>query len=163
VPKSGRFNGKIPGWGSGELVALVSAEVLSSKNISMDTAGTASFLGTPQSYYIQMTLENGTLTEWTDKVSSTGHVSLNLGTTKSSTHHLFAFYQFLSHHKNLDYAASPSKTIWDDGSYIVDHYSARGAQTMTKFWEEHILTDEIKKLLESVGHYGTLSFCLFFE
>jgi hypothetical protein len=156
VPKTGRFDGKIPGWGTGELVALVSAEVLSSKNISMNTAGTASFLGTPQTYYIQMTLKDGSLTEWTDKVSSNGHVSLKLAQTESSTHRLFAFYQFLSHNKNLEYSASPSKTIWDNGSYIVDHYSARGAQTTTKFWEEHLLTDEIKELLMSVGNYGKL-------
>ncbi|KAJ5670799.1 uncharacterized protein N7477_006162, partial [Penicillium maclennaniae] len=154
VPHNGRFSGKIPGWGSGQLVALVSAEVLSSKNISMDTAGTASFLGTPQSYYIQMVLRNGSLNDWSDMVSSTGQVSLNIGTTKSSTYRLFAFYQFLSHNKNLDFAASPSKTIWDNGSYIVDHYSARGAQTTTKFWEKHLLTEEVKELLMSVGHYG---------
>lgn len=126
----------------------------------MDTAGTASFLGTAQSYYIQMVLKNGSLTEWTDKVSSTGHVSLNLGTTKSSTHHLFAFYQFLSHNKNLEYAASPSKTIWDNGSYIVDHYSARGARTTTKFWEKYLLTEEVKELLMSVGHYGNVTLIL---
>lgn len=156
MPKNGRFKGKIPGWGSGKLVALVSAEMLSSKNISMDTAGTASFLGIPQSYYIQMTLKNGSLTEWTDKVSSTGHVSLRLAATKSSTYQLFAFYEFLSHEKNLEYTSSPSKTIWDNGSYVVDHYSARGAQTTTKFWEKHLLTDEVQELLMNVGNYGKL-------
>lgn len=152
ISKNGHFNGKIPGWGTGKLVALVSAEVLSTKNISMNTAGTPSFLGTPQTYYLQMTLKNGTLTEWTNEVSSSGHVSLKLPTTES--YRLFAFYESLSHEKNLDYSSEPSKTIWDNGSYVVDHYSARGAQTTIKFWEKHLLTDEIKELLMDVGNYG---------
>lgn len=153
IPKDGHFNDRIPGWGTGKLVALVSAEVLSIKNISMNTAGTPSFFGTPQTYYLQLTLKNGTLTDWTDQVSSSGHVSLRLASTESS-YRLFAFYEFLSHEKNLDYSSEPSKTIWDNGSYVVDHYSARGAQTTIKFWEKYLLTDEIKQLLMDVGNYG---------
>lgn len=155
IPRNDHFNGKIPGWGTGKLVALVSAEVLSTKNISMDTSGTSSFFGTPQTNYLQLTLKNGTLTEWTHKVSSSGHVSLKLPTTQSS-YRLFAFYEVLTHEKNLVYSSEPSKTIRDNGSYVVDHYSSRGAQTTIKFWEKHLLTDEIKELLMDVGNYGKI-------
>jgi hypothetical protein len=36
----------------------------------------------------------------------------------------------------------------------VDHYSAAGAQTVIKFWEEYILIDGLKEMLMEVGHYG---------
>lgn len=100
-----------------------------------------------------MTLKNDTLAEWTHKVSASGYVSLGLPTTGSS-YRLFAFYERLSHEKNLDYSSEPSKTIWDNGSFVVDHFSARGAQTTIKFWEKYLLTDEIKQLLMDVGNYG---------
>lgn len=157
VPKSGHFDGVVPGWGSGKLVALISAEVLSSKNISLPGGGTTLF-GAAQSSYLQLTLRNGSLTEWTKNVSSSGHVSLQLPTKQSSGHRLFAFYEFLSHEKNLDYTNGQSKTIFDNGSYAVDHFSARGAQTTTKFWEKHILTDEVEELLKKVGNYGKLNY-----
>jgi hypothetical protein len=141
----------IPGWGAGELVALVSAEVLSSKNMSV-AAGMALF-GEPQTWYLQLTLKSGTLKEWTQHVSSTGHVSLKLPAAKSP-YRLFAFYQFQTDEKNLDYSANASETIFDNGSYTVDHFSARGAHTTTRFWEEHLLKDGVQELLMNVGHYG---------
>lgn len=155
IPENGRFEGKLPGWGTGKLVALVSAEVLSTKKIDL-AGGGITLLGTPQTSYQQLTLRNGSLTEWTEKVSSSGHVSLQLATSKSTTYRLFAFYEFLSHEKNLDYASDQPKTIFDNGSYAVDHFSARGAQTTIKFWEKHILTDNVRALLKEVGNYGRL-------
>src|SRR3954451_1507261 len=77
IPSSGHFAGVIPGWGSGELVALVSAEVLASKNHSL-ASGSPSFFGPAQTWYLELTLKNSSLTEWTDKVSSSGRVSLDL-------------------------------------------------------------------------------------
>ncbi|KAJ5676031.1 hypothetical protein N7462_008928 [Penicillium macrosclerotiorum] len=153
VPQSGKYEGVIPGWGSGELIALVSAEVVSTKNISMDTSATASFLGTGQSSYLHLTLKSGTLENWAHKVSSAGHLSLELPTT-SLSYRLFAFYQLQTHNKNLEYANSEGTTIWDNGSYVVDHYSAHGARTITKFWEKYILPGEVKDLLMEVGNYG---------
>ncbi|CAL5865932.1 uncharacterized protein PFLUO_LOCUS138 [Penicillium psychrofluorescens] len=151
VPQDGHFEDVIPGWGAGELVALVSAEVLSSRNMSI-AAGMTLF-GEPQTWFLQLTLKNGTLKEWTCHVSSTGHVSLELPAAKSP-YRLFAFYQFQTHKKNLDYSANVSETIFDSGSYTVDHFSARGAHTTTTFWEEHLLKDGVQELLMDVGHYG---------
>lgn len=36
-------------------------------------------------------------------------------------------------------------------SYVVDHFSAEGAQTLIDYWEANLLTDRIKGLLGSVG------------
>jgi hypothetical protein len=152
VSSNGIFDGVIPGWGTGELVALVSAEVLESKNHSLASSG-GSLLGAPQTWYLELTLKNGSLTEWTDEVSSTGHVSLKLPAAQSS-HRLFAFYQLQTYSKNLEYTDSNTKDITANGSFIVDHYSARGAQTITNFWETKLLNRETRELLKEVGNYG---------
>lgn len=159
VSKNGRFNGRIPGWGSGELVALVSAEVLSTKNISLPTSA-ISLLDTSQTSYLKLTLRDGTLHEWTDRASSTGHVSLKLPKNQSSTYRLFAFYQTRTLNKNLEYTDLKTSSITGNGSYIVDHYSARGAQTTTNFWDTHLLTDEIESLLKEVGNYGNFDMAI---
>ncbi|KAJ5754131.1 uncharacterized protein N7511_008284 [Penicillium nucicola] len=151
VPSSGRFDGVIPGWGTGELVALISAEVLTSKNHTLASSGVSLF-GTAQTWYLELTLKSGSLMEWTERVSSTGHVSLNLPTANSNR--LFAFYQLQTYSKNLEYTDSSTKDITANGSFIVDHYSARGAQTITKFWETHLLDSETTELLKEVGNYG---------
>ena len=156
VSGNGRFNGQIPGWGSGELVALVSAEVLSTQNISLPTSA-ISLLDTSQTSYLKLTLKDGTLHEWTDRVSSTGQVSLKLPKKQSSTYRLFAFYQSHTLNKNLEYTDLNTSSITGNGSFIVDHYSARGAQTTTDFWDTHLLTDEIQGLLEEVGNYGNFN------
>lgn len=45
--------------------------------------------------------------------------------------------------------------LFDNGSYVVDHFSARGgAQTVTDFWEKFILVNGTKELLQEVGNYG---------
>lgn len=102
--------------------------------------------------------------EHTDKVNGSGTVSLVLknGTSHVSKHvrassrqYLFAFYQFQDLAKNLDIESNVTGTIFDNGSYTVDHYSGRGAQTTKEFWEHYNLDDtEIKSLLSEVGTYG---------
>ncbi|KAI9035663.1 uncharacterized protein KD926_003141 [Aspergillus affinis] len=118
VPSNGVFNDLVPGWGQGELVAVVSAQVLSSRNLSNPGAGIPIFETQPN--YTQYKLKNATLQEWSRNVSSAGQL----------------------------------QSTFDHGSFAVDHYSARGAQTVTRFWEKHILKDEVKSLLAAVGNYG---------
>lgn len=74
--------------------------------------------------------------------------------TNGSEYKLFAFYQKRTLSKSLPVSTNTTHTIFDNGSYTVDHYSATGAQTTTKFWEEYILTDGVKELLMQVGNYG---------
>lgn len=152
IVENGTFEGQIPGWGAGELVALVSAAVLSTKNISLGTSGSSIF-GSSQSSYLSLVVKNGTLVDRTQNVSSTGHLSLKL--PAGSSYRLFAFYQSLTREKNLDYNGN-GETIWDNGSYVVDHYSPQGAEVVAKFWEKYILPGGVKGLLMEVGNYGKI-------
>ena len=149
MSSNGLFDGVIPGWGAGELVALVSAEIVSSQNFSLPAPAAAIFAS--QNSYTRLKVKEDSLTEWTDQVSSAGQASLDLsgGSTR-----LFAFYQRLNHEKNLEYQANVSKTIFDNGSYVVDHYSSRGANVIIDFWENHLLKGEARDLLMQVGTYG---------
>lgn len=84
-------------------------------------------------------------------------VSLKL--PAGSSYRLFAFYQSLTHEKNLEYSSGIGETIWDNGSYVVDHYSPQGAQVVATFWEKYILPDGVKDLLIEVGNYGKTESC----
>lgn len=134
-------------------MALVSAQVLSSRNLSNPEGSIPIFETQPN--YTQYKLKNATLQEWSQNVSATGELKLRLpAVTGGQGHRLFAFYQHLTLHKNYPSTTNASDSIFDNGSYVVDHFSARGAQTVTRFWEKHILKDEIKPLLATVGNYG---------
>ncbi|CAG8936063.1 unnamed protein product [Penicillium salamii] len=153
LPSNGSYSGRIPGWGSGELVALVSARSTSSSRI-MNPA--SSLFSTPANKATRLTIETDSLTDHTDKVKLDGTVSLSLiNGSKHGGHHLFAYYQYQDLAKNLDIETNTTGTIFDNGSYTVDHYSSRGAETVKNFWETHILNDtEIVSLLHDVGTYG---------
>ncbi|CRG91023.1 Multicopy suppressor of chk1 protein 1 [Talaromyces islandicus] len=130
VPDNGIFDAVPNGWGSGELVALISAELISSRN---------------ETSYQLLVLKSGTLEDQTNQVSKNGHVLLNFESHK--THVLFAFYQSQTLEQNVYFPSSVHNTIWDNGSFTVDHFSARGAETVIKFWEEHILPSGVDDLL----------------
>jgi hypothetical protein len=128
-------------------VAAVSALVVSEINATVPVAN-----GTT---YLKLVLKNGTLTDISKHVStSTGFLSTKLPSSKSGRYRLFIFYQRRTHNHNIVAPESVTKTIFDNGSFTVDHFSARGAQTVTKFWEQHILIDGLKELLQEVGDCG---------
>ncbi|KAJ5357882.1 hypothetical protein N7541_005040 [Penicillium brevicompactum] len=153
IPTNGSYSGTIPGWGTGELVALVSARSISSSKI---TNPASSLFSTPANQATRMVLDTDSLIDHTDRVSLDGRVSLSLTNGSShGTQHLFAYYQYQDLVKNLDIESNVTGTIFDNGSYTVDHYSPRGAETVKTFWETHILNDtEIVALLNEVGTYG---------
>ncbi|EPE06415.1 secreted protein [Ophiostoma piceae UAMH 11346] len=152
VPANGSYEGLVPGWGSGKLIALVSALVLSEQFYEAQYI----FYRTPPNY-TQFIIADNTLTDHTAKVSpTTGRVNLSFPIVEGSnaTYWIFAFWQTQTHIKNLDHGSSNPKTIWDNGSYVVDHFSAAGAKTVTKFWEDYILVNGTKELLQQVGGYS---------
>ncbi|KAK5797798.1 hypothetical protein VI817_004089 [Penicillium citrinum] len=161
VPENGSYSGQIPGWGTGKLVVLVSARVISSSQIKTPASSTFS---TSAHNATQLVLQGDTLIEHTNKVNADGtvFVSLRNGTANAnkyirsnSQHYLFAYYQYQDLAKNLDIESNTTGTIFDNGSYTVDHYSARGAEATKGFWETYILNDiEIRSLLTEVGTYG---------
>ncbi|KAK2751243.1 secreted protein [Colletotrichum kahawae] len=135
ITSDGHFNGIIPGWGTGQLVAAVSATVTSRANVTINTT---SIIGTTEIWWEELVLRNGSLTDVTSKISSTGELSIDLSNSSSnaSDYELFFFYQNLSGHKNLVFASYRTETIWDNGSYV------------------YIFVDNVKELLMEVGNYG---------
>ncbi|KAJ0119379.1 hypothetical protein J7T55_013618 [Diaporthe amygdali] len=153
IPRGGGFNGTIPGWSSGELVAAVSAIVVSRTNVTYNVTG---ILGVTKVTYEDLVLQNDSLIDITSMISEKGRLILKapLNLPYGHDQELFFFYQKLSHNQNVHFASNTTATIWDNGSYVVDHFSAQGARTVQAFWEEYILTDNVKFLLQEVGHYG---------
>jgi hypothetical protein len=167
VPANGTFNGVIPGWGTGDLVALVSAHVLSESTISSFTPNispetfpailpNSSFAQAQQAAtQLQIIIQNGSLQDVTTSVSPNGTATFSAPSNSTGLYYrLFAFYQKRTLNKNVSFQSNRSATIWDDGSYNVDHFSSRGAETVTDFWEKYILVDGLEDLLKHVGNYG---------
>ncbi|KAL2292175.1 hypothetical protein FJTKL_10817 [Diaporthe vaccinii] len=153
IAQGGVSNETIPGWLSGELVTAVSAIVISRMNVSYNVTGV---LGVTTVTYEDIVLQNGSLTDITSMISEDGRISLDAPEALPDGHEqeLFFFYQKLSHNQNVHFASNSTATIWDNGSYVVDHFSSQGAQAVQAFWEDHLLTDNVKDLLREVGNYG---------
>ncbi|KAL4963275.1 uncharacterized protein BDV14DRAFT_191102 [Aspergillus stella-maris] len=152
---SGVFEGVIPGWGEGRLVAFTSALVQAERNMSETVI---SFAGSVNHTWTQYTLAHDSLVEHTSKVhSSTGHVQLTFPAAKEKAYYrVFAFYERLAHHKNLEFESKHPQDalIFANGSFAVDHHSARGAQTMIDFWEKYMLDVDVLSLIQEAGNYA---------
>ena len=106
--------------------------------------------GLPGDYFLnrtQITLSNSSLIDVTDKVDSHGKISLQfpLTETTGSGHNVFAVYIALSGYRaqqgpeGLGGPQSTPESWLQNGSWAVDHFSARGAKLTTDFWEQYIL------------------------
>lgn len=103
-------------------------------------------------------LAHGSLADHTDRVlASKGTLKLDFDHVEEpAKRRIFAFYQMQPHHRSLHFVnRKPTGTIFDNGTLVVDHHSARGAKTLTDFWEKHILDDEVLDLIRQAGNYGT--------
>ncbi|KAM0277086.1 hypothetical protein ACHAQH_006094 [Verticillium albo-atrum] len=149
LPSNGSWRAVAPGWGTGRLVSLVSASVVSTRNLSFEAMDQLSPVTVT---YEQLILRDGSFVDHTSQVLDTGHVDLDFDPRSNIS--LFAFYEKHSHRKALEFPSNGSASIFDHGAYIVDHFSARGAQTVTDFWEEHILDSDTEDLLRTSGQYS---------
>ncbi|KAJ4156169.1 hypothetical protein NW754_007793 [Fusarium falciforme] len=133
VPADGWTDEIIPGWGEGKLVALVSSSVLAVTNESTP-APSNRFLAVPYGSYTQYLLDAARLEDVTDLVSADGRVSVDGPTVcDSKPKRVFAFYEKRTLHRAIAFENNRSATVFDDGGYVVDHYSAKGAQTVINF------------------------------
>jgi hypothetical protein len=163
VPIGGSFDGVLPGWGLGELQAAVSGTIVAIENItSNDPSG-----GLPGDRALNRTqyvLSAESLTDVTGNVNSSGHLSLDFSSASPSAtaqnHIIFAVYVYKSHYRaqqgplEMKGPQTAPQSYINNGSWAVDHFSALGAQVMTKFWEGHILNNGTKEILQEVGNYG---------
>lgn len=164
VAIGGTFDGVLPGWGNGNFVSASTALVTHSENSTFyalpDWVGPYFYNGTTQ------TLDATTLEDVTDKVDANGHLSLDFPSKVANGLHyeVFAFYQNLSGYREqasprelLDVGSapqSPVNTFVQNGSWVVDHFSAKGAQVIIDFWEKYLLDEETLQLIKEVGNYG---------
>lgn len=139
------FRGTLPGWGSGRLIAATTGTVKSS---------TAS----------EAVLYESSLQDVTTKVSSGGGLNIKaIGQSEGTESIVFAYYLIHSRSREAPdptdptiskaVPQSPVTTYSQNGSWVVDHWSAAGAQVVASFWKESILDGEIGQLLREVGNY----------
>jgi hypothetical protein len=143
VPIGGTFDGVLPGWNSGALVAASTGLVLNA------TAST-------------ITLSQTSLNDITKLVDGNGHVRINsLSNQTGIENRLFAYY--LKHARYPEVQAqdsvmaavpqSPIKIYEQNGSWVVDHFSALGALTLIDYWQNHLLDSSTINLIKKVGNY----------
>ncbi|KAM5352978.1 hypothetical protein ACJ41O_005700 [Fusarium nematophilum] len=144
VPASGSFSGQIPGWGSGELISLVSATI-KSRSVGQGSAYN----------YTVLVVEESTITSRSGQVSPDGKLTRKIPQgDQGKEQWVFAFYQRRSLRKNLHYDDNEAASIMGNGSCTVDHFSARGAWTTIRFWQKHILSYGLKSLLKDATGAG---------
>jgi hypothetical protein len=131
------------------------------KSEAADSAAT----GLPGDYAeqrIQYTLAAESLKDVTNQTRHDGYLSVRFGSSKQQGLHntVFAIYLVHSHWraqdgpKDIGGPQTPAYTIAQNGSWAVDHFSRLGAETTTKFWEQHILQNGTRELLMQVGNCG---------
>lgn len=161
VPIGGSFDDTLPGWGSGEFVSASTGLVIDSQvsNFSASPAweGPVYYNGSTQ------TLAASSLQDVTDQVDQNGHLSMSFDSNTNGSHYrIFAYYQVHSQYheqaspENVN-ASVPQSLVMNftqNGSWVADHFSARGAQLIIDFWEDHLLDDETRQLVHEVGNYA---------
>lgn len=65
-----------------------------------------------------------------------------------------AWYERYTNQRSINAGEDPTGFL-QNGSWIVDHFSAAGSQIMTDFFDNYVVPDsEDKVLLSKVGKYG---------
>lgn len=149
VPIGGSFDRVLPGWNSGPLVSASTGLVL---NTAATTGG-----GTTT------TLSESSLNDITNLVDSNGNVKISFPSSQPGgiENRIFAYYLKHSHYPEVQSQAtvvtavpqSPITTWQQNGSWVVDHFSALGAQTVISYWESNLLDASSIKLIKEVGNY----------
>ena len=148
VAIGGNFDGVLPGWNSGPFVSASTGLVLDV--VSLPSGGSTT------------TLAHSSLADITDLVDSDGNVNISFTTKEEGIEYrIFAYYLKHSHYPEVQSQAtvvaavpqSPIKTWEQNGSWVVDHFSALGAQTIIDFWENNLLDKTTIDLIKQVGNY----------
>lgn len=89
-------------------------------------------------------LDRSSVTDVTSKVDSQGNLSVDFPGDANSTYALIAFYQTPTGQSLSGYTATGT-------NYVLDTFSKAGAKATTDFYDEHILTPDVQKLLTQMG------------
>ncbi|KAL3495077.1 hypothetical protein BJX62DRAFT_246400 [Aspergillus germanicus] len=161
VPIGGSFDGKIPGWGpgseprAGNLLAVVAGTAVS----TVKTSGSEGTLphGAPAER-AQVTLAADSLIDITSNVTADGHLSVSFPKGKGIENVVFVIYEHIFRHAVYQ---SPSvlggpqgepTSFLNNGSWVVDHFSAKGARVTADFWEKYLLNNGTRELIAEVGN-----------
>lgn len=120
-------------WGANELIAVVAAGIRTRNTF-------------------QAVIDESTLSDLTASVVNN---SLEwTAPSQYSSYTLFAFYQRHSNQRSV--TTNPNaETVIANGSWVVDHFSASGAQKITDFLDQNLLDDpSTKDLLRATGEYS---------
>ncbi|KAK5120725.1 hypothetical protein LTR85_006083 [Meristemomyces frigidus] len=140
------FNGTVPGWDRGTLQAAVVGTIVSFAKV---TGLAPSLLGAG----------SAALQDVTNQVGSKGALLLDVNGSAAGNLTLFTFYLVRSDEREqetpqlLGGPQTAPQNYRQNGSWIVDHFSALGAQTPINFWEQYLLDNETLALLSDVGNY----------
>ncbi|KAF2172380.1 hypothetical protein M409DRAFT_50088 [Zasmidium cellare ATCC 36951] len=161
VPIGGTFDDVLPGWGKGRFVSastgLVTATEFANYSASPAWIGPVYYNGS------RNTLSASSLEDVTGKVDSQGRLNLSFPSdVEGVEYQVFAFYE--SHSSYLEQASpldlnttvpqSPVENFVQNGSRVVDHFSAAGAKLITDFWDQYLLDEDTRQLFKDVGNYA---------
>lgn len=164
VPLGGSFNGTLPGWGEvpgGQFVSASTA--LITQRQAANYSASPSWVGPVYYNGSQLTVASSSLQDITREVDSNGHVSMSFPfNTSGIEYQIFAFYQNHStYHEqappwyvNTTVPQSPITSFVQNGSWLVDHFSSTGAQLVIDFWEQYLLVNGSRELIQEVGNYA---------
>jgi hypothetical protein len=156
VPSGQIYGGKIPGYGSsGTLVSVTTAMILNETSYSEPVTELGIQVGV-ESYTVYNIAANS-LTDITKTVKSDGSLHVSFSTNTSATGYVvYASYYVLSLTRACISGQDPQNFI-QNGSFAVDHFSARGAKVTTDFLEQYVMINGVKQLFQEIGNYSKCS------
>ena len=114
----------------------------------------SSLLGGPPFEYTVYTIAANSLSDITDSIMPDGTISVEFPTdSKAQGYIVYAAYYARSFVRVSVGGQSPQDFI-QNGSFAVDHSSARGAKVTTDFLEQYVLVDGVKELFQQIGNYS---------
>lgn len=154
ISDNGSFQGTIPGWGQGgNLVALTTALALVAEEIDHPPPK-SSLPGVTGYNWTKFVVDQDSLADVTSSVDmSSGFVSITLpAPANNGSYQLTAMYEAKTLERSCITTGNP-QTWLQNGSFTVDHFSAKGARVVADFWSEHLLDSETQALVQDVGNY----------
>ncbi|KAF2169395.1 hypothetical protein M409DRAFT_20615 [Zasmidium cellare ATCC 36951] len=150
IPVGGSFDNTLPGWGTGPLVSASTGLVRRSANISS---------------VMTYTLSAESLHDVTDQVAPDGQLALDFTADGTGEQYvIFAYYLVHTQYREQQtpelvvsgkgVEQSPVTSFVQNGSWVVDHFSRKGAEEMSTFWKTHLLEGgHTSELVRQVGRY----------